>query len=149
MNHKKRIRILNFRTVRYYTVRYRTYLVGSGSDNYTLYRQSLSRELASLQLESPSPTRFSRRSNAAARKGECRRSSGGNSRRPILKPRRRGGRSVDGGGSSSDTENMAEEDSNSRQQLVPAYKLAEVEKKCADLTNKLRVRQFNLRTRDI
>jgi hypothetical protein len=56
---------------------------------------------------------------------------------------------VDGGGGSSDTENMAEEDNNSRQQLVPAYKLAEVEKKCADLTNKLRVRQFNIRTRDI
>jgi hypothetical protein len=49
-----------------------------------------------------------------------------------------------GGGGSSDTENMAEEDNNSRQQLVPAYKLAEVEKKCADLTNKLRVRQFNI-----
>lgn len=108
-------------------------------------RQSLSRELASLQLQSPQPaTRASRRSggNRSARK-ECRRSgSNNNSRRTILKPRRMG-RSIDGGGSrqdDSDTENIEENvSSGQQQQLVPAHKFAEVEKKCEDLTNKIKV----------
>jgi len=153
---------------------------GRSSHNYSKlffnmnYRQSLSRELANLQLASPStssPTvsRSSRRSHLpeAAEKSanhhktnEYRRSVGGSSNnssssRPILKPRRRGGRSIDGAGfgsrqqDDSDTENIrVEADASTshqqqqHQQLVPAYKLAEVEKKCEDLTNKLKVTYF-------
>ena len=98
--------------------------------------------MASLQLETPPPNRTSRRS-------ECRRSakvsrrSGSNSSRPILKPKRRG-HSLGGGGGhdESDTENIREDSTSSQQQqLVPAHKLAEVEKKCEDLTNKIKVIQ--------
>jgi len=80
-------------------------------------RKSISRELANLALDSP----------AAANTRPSRRSG-----RQLLKPKRRG-RSVEGlGRDDSDTENMADGG------MVPATKLAEVEKKCQDLTNQLR-----------
>ena len=85
-------------------------------------RKSISRELANLALDSPAAgsTRSSRRSVAGGRQ--------------LLKPKRRG-RSVDGlGRDDSDTENMDDGGG-----MVPATKLAEVEKKCQDLTNQLRV----------
>ena len=81
-------------------------------------RKSISRELANLALDSP----------AAANTRPSRRSG-----RQLLKPKRRG-RSVEGlGRDDSDTANMADGG------MVPATKLAEVEKKCQDLTNQLRV----------
>lgn len=116
-------------------------------------RQSLSRELASLQLQTPPPPagRASRRSTAnepacrrSAAAKTCRRSgsnSSSSSSRPVLKPKRRGHSlgGVAGRHDESDTENIRDEDEEEEgQQLVPSYKLAEVEKKCEDLTNKIK-----------
>ena len=82
-------------------------------------RKSISRELANLAINSP----------AANIRSKKRESSG----RPVLKPSRRK-RSIEGlGRDDSDTENISDN-------MVPAAKLAEVEKKCQDLTNKLKVR---------
>ena len=81
-------------------------------------RKSISRELANLAINSP----------AANIRSKKRESSG----RPVLKPLRHK-RSIEGlGRDDSDTENISDN-------MVPAAKLAEVEKKCQDLTNKLKV----------
>jgi len=84
-------------------------------------RKSISRELANLALDSP-----------VANSSRSRRSSGPKSAgRPTLKPKRRG-RSIQGlGRDDSDTENV-------EGGMVPAAKLAEVEKKCHDLTKQLK-----------
>ncbi|XP_023336159.1 uncharacterized protein LOC111707307 [Eurytemora carolleeae] len=80
-------------------------------------RKSISRELANLAINSP----------AANIRSKKRESSG----RPVLKPSRRK-RSIEGlGQDDSDMENISDN-------MVPAAKLAGVEKKCQDLTNKLK-----------
>lgn len=87
-------------------------------------RKSISRELENLALDSPVAGGNTRSRRSTGRLGE--------QGRPVLKAKRRG-RSIDGlGRDDSDAENIAED-------MVPASKLAEVEKKCQDLTNQLKV----------
>ena len=84
-------------------------------------RKSISRELANLAINSPAANISW--GNLSGRQSHV---------RPVLKPKRRG-RSIDGlGRDDSDTENISDN-------MVSAAKLAEVEKKCQDLTNKLKV----------
>ena len=89
-------------------------------------RKSISRELAALALDSPAADTVSR----------SRRPTGGGGR-ATTKPRRRG-RSIEGlGNDDSDTENNG--GSSDVNAMVPAAKLVEVEKKCEQLTNQLKV----------
>jgi len=98
-------------------------------------RRSISRELSNLALDSPVGNTRSRRSGVNRDQV---------STRPLVKPKRRG-RSTAGlhGHDDSDAENVAEEN------MVPASKLAEVEKKCQDLTNKLKAMEEKVNSQTV
>jgi len=88
-------------------------------------RKSLSRELASLQLDSPA---------GATRGAKPRRSETGRKSATGIPAVRRRGRSINPAAIGND----AGSDAENQEQMVPASKLIEMEKKCAALNNKIK-----------
>lgn len=111
-----------------------------GSPKLQAGRKSLSRELANLDLESPcesaaAGSRTSRRSNQQASNATVKPDA-----KMKEKLQRKGRRSIEGlGHEDSDTENEDRTSGTTKDlDMVPATKLAEVERKCEALTQKLK-----------
>lgn len=110
-----------------------------GSPKLQAGRKSLSRELANLNLQTPNPT-----TSAVATSSRSRRSTQGGVATPNAEAKlkekrlRNGRRSIEGLGHENDSDAENEDATTSAQDMVPASKLAEVEKKCEALTQKLK-----------